>query len=82
MVGSSEQVGFDSHGSSVLVDNYYNAHICLQGDMFTDKIDPIISNGVATIGEKYLIPKGIGTVCLSWTYDDGQLYTNKFNNLI
>ena len=26
--------------------------------MFTDKIDTIISNGVATVGGKYIIPKG------------------------
>ena len=30
--------------------------------MLTDKIDPIITNVMATIGGKYLIPKGIGTV--------------------
>ena len=34
--------------------------------MFTDKIEPIISNGVATIGVKYIIPKWIDTVSWSW----------------
>ena len=50
-VESSEQVGFDSNGSTVIVDNSENDHICSEEDMFTDKIDPIIYNGVATIGE-------------------------------
>ena len=30
--------------------------------MFTDNIDTIVSNGVATIGGKYIITKEIGTV--------------------
>ena len=50
--------------------------------MFTDKIDPKIYNGVATMGGKYIIPKGIGTVIWYWTDDDGHMYTNKFNNAI
>ena len=39
--------------------------------MFTDKIDTIISNGVATIGRKDLIPKVIGTVSWCCTDHDG-----------
>ena len=58
-----------------MVDNSANAKVCSEEDMFTDRIDPIISNGVATIEGKYLIPKGIGTVIWSWTDDDGQLHT-------
>ena len=50
--------------------------------MSTDKIGPIISNGVVTIGRKDLIPKGIITVRWSWTDDEGQLQTNKFNNVL
>ena len=50
--------------------------------MFTEKIELIISNGVATMGEKYLIPKGNVTVRCFWNDDEGQLHTNKFNNLI
>ena len=50
--------------------------------MFTEKIDPIISNGVANIGGKDLIPKVIRTVSWSWNYDEFQLHTKKFNNLI
>ena len=50
--------------------------------MFTDKIYTIISNGVATIGGKYIIPKVIGTVIMSYTDDDGKLHTHKLNNLI
>ena len=38
--------------------------------MFTHNIDPIISNIVATIGGKYLIPKVTGTVIWSWTNDE------------
>ena len=49
--------------------------------MFTDKIDPIISNVVATVGGKYLIAKGIGTISWSWTYGEGQIYTNKYKLL-
>ena len=58
----SEHVEFDSNGSSVIVDKSANAHICPEEDMFTEKIEPIIFYGVATIGGKYLIPKGIDTV--------------------
>ena len=50
--------------------------------MFTDKIKPIISNGLATIGGKYIIPKGNVTVIWSWTDDEGQLHTNKLNNVL
>ena len=45
--------------------------------MFTENTDPIISNGVAKIGGKNIIPKGIGTVSWYWTDDEGQLHTNK-----
>ena len=50
--------------------------------MFTDNIEPIISNGVATICGKDLITKGIGTVRWSWTNYRGKLCTNKFNNVL
>ena len=50
--------------------------------MFTDKIETIISNGVATICGIFLIPKGIGTVSWSWTDYEGQLHTKKLNNVI
>ena len=42
--------------------------------MLTDKIYPIISDGVETIGVDALDPKGIGTVRCSWTDDEGQLH--------
>ena len=64
----SEQVG-----SKVIVNNYDNAHICSEEDTFTHKIYPIISNGVATIGETNLIPKGIDTVIWYYTDDEGHL---------
>ena len=44
IVESPEQVGFDYDGSTVIVDNYSNAHICSEEDMFTAKIEPIIYN--------------------------------------
>ena len=50
--------------------------------MFSDKIEPIVSNGAATIGAKYIIPKGIGKTSWSWIDDKGQLHTNKLNNVI
>ena len=60
-MGSSEQVRFDSDGSSVIVYKYANAHIFSEEEIFTDKIETIIYNGVANIAGKYLIPKVIGT---------------------
>ena len=50
--------------------------------MFTYNIDPIIYNGVATIGRKYIIPKVIGTVIWYCSDDGVQLHTNKLNNVI
>ena len=50
--------------------------------MFTYKIVPIISNVVETIFGKDIIPKSIGKVSWSWNDDEGQLHTNKFNNII
>ena len=50
--------------------------------MFTDKIYPIIYNGVANIGGKYLIPKGIGTVRWSCIDDEYKIHTKKLNNLL
>ena len=41
-----------------------------------------MSNGVAAIGGKYLIPKGIDKVRWSWTYYKGQLHTKKLNYVI
>ena len=60
----SQQVRFNSYGSSYIVDKYENDHVCSEEYIFTDKIDPITSNGVSTISGKDLIPKRIGTV--SW----------------
>ena len=50
--------------------------------MLTDKIDPIIYNGVKNIGNQYPIPKGIGTFIWFWTDDEGKLHTNKSNNVL
>ena len=50
--------------------------------MFTDKIDPIISNGVETIGENDIIPIGIVTVSWSWTDNEVKLHTKKLNNIL
>ena len=50
--------------------------------MFTDKIDPIFSNGVETKVGKDIIPKWIGTVSWSLTDYEGQLHTNKWINVI
>ena len=79
---SSEQVVFDYDGSIVIVDNSTNAHIFSEEYMFINKIEPIISNGVANIGGKYLIPKGIGTVRWSCTDDEGKLHLKIFNNVL
>ena len=57
-------VWFYYDGSSVIVDNPASSHICSEEEMLTEKIYPIIYNGVANICEKYFIPKGVGAV--SW----------------
>ena len=54
-----EHIGFDSDGYTFIFGNSANSHIRSKEYMFTEKIDPIISNGVAIIGIKYLHPKGI-----------------------
>ena len=41
--------------------------------MFTDKLEPIISNLDTTISEKDIIKKGIGTVNWSWTDEERSL---------
>ena len=50
--------------------------------MFTDKIDPIISSGVATIGGKDVISKDIGIFSWSCTNDERKLHTQKLNNVL
>ena len=50
--------------------------------MFTDNIETITSNVVATIGGKYLIPKDIGTVSWYFTDDEVKLHTNKLKNVL
>ena len=79
---SLEQVGFDYDSSSLIVYHPTNTHIWSKEDMFTNKINPIISNVVVTICRKYLISKLIDTVIWSWTDDEGQLYTKKLNHVL
>ena len=81
-IGIPPKKGFDSFGSSVIVDNTSNDNICSDEDMFTDKTEPIIYNGVATIGVKFIISKGIVKVSFSWNDDERQLHTNKLNTVI
>ena len=50
--------------------------------MFTEKIEPIISNEVATICGKDLIPKGIGKFSWYCNDDEGKLHTNIFNTVL
>ena len=50
--------------------------------MFTDNIEPIISNGLETIGGKDHITKGIGKIRWSWTDDEGKLHTKELNNVL
>ena len=50
--------------------------------MFTEKIEPIIYNGLATICENDIIPKNIGTVTWYWTDYEGKLHKNKLNNAL
>ena len=45
--------------------------------MLTYKIEPIVSNRVLKIGDKYIHPKGIVTVIWYWTNNGRQL--NKIN---
>ena len=76
-----EQVVSYSDELTSKVDNYYIAHIFSEECTFTNNIDSIIYNGEATIGGKYMIPKYIGTVWWYWTDDEGQLHTNRLNNV-
>ena len=66
-----KQVGFDSDGSSVIVDHSSNFHICSEEYIVTDKIEPIIFNGVKNIDVKDPIQKLIVAVIWSWTDDEG-----------
>ena len=50
--------------------------------MFHDNMEPIISNGVATIGGEYPIPKEIVTANWLGTNDEGQLHTKRLHNVI
>ena len=77
----SKKFGFVSDGTTIIFDNYANAKKLSEEDMFTDKIEPIISNGVATTVGKYTIPKSIDTVIWSWNDDEEQLHKNKLNNV-
>ena len=45
-VESSENVAFDSDESKVIVYNSFNRNIFPEEDMFKDKIEPIIYNGM------------------------------------
>ena len=76
---SLERVGFDSEGSSVIVEKYANAHIGSEEYMVIDKIRNTITNGVETIGGKYLIQKGVGMFSWYWTDGEVKLHTKKFN---
>ena len=50
--------------------------------MFTDKIYPMMSNGVSTIGGKDIHPKGAVKVIWSCTDDLKKTYKNKFKNVL
>ena len=78
---SLEHIVFDFDVSAVKMDNYTNTYICLEEDMFTYNIEPIICNGVEIIGGKNIITKGIGTVSWYWTDEYGQQHTNILNNV-
>ena len=75
---SSEGVVFDSDGSIVTVDNSANAHIFSEEEMLTNKIEPVVSIWVATIGISDIIEEEIGTVIWSWTDYEG--YLNRKNS--
>ena len=77
----SQQIWFGYDGSRVIVDKYDNAQKWSKEYIFTDKIEPILSNTVATIGKKDTVPKGIGTVSWYWNDDEGQLHKKKPNNV-
>ena len=81
-VESTEHIGFDFGGSTVRVDKYSNVKKCSEKYIFTDKIEPISSNGVETIGGKDVITKEIFTIRWSWTDEEVQIYTSKFKNIL
>ena len=50
--------------------------------MFADKIEPIISNEVATIYGKEIIPKCVVIVNWYWIYEEGKTNTKKLNDVL
>ena len=76
------KVVFYTDGSSVIVEKSTNVHIFSDEDMFNDKIEPIIYNGVANMVRKDLILRGLDTVSWYWTDDEEKLHTNKLNNVL
>ena len=50
--------------------------------MFIDNIELVIYNKMETIGGRYIITKGIGTVIWSWNDYEEQLNKKKLNNVI
>ena len=79
---SSEKIGFDYDGSSLIFDNSENAHMCSEEEMFTDNIDLILSNGESTIVGNDFITKVVVVVSWSCTSDKRKIYTKIFNNVI
>ena len=61
IVESSEQILFYSDGSAFIADNSANAQICSE-EVFSDKIDHIIFNGVENIVGKGIITKILAQV--------------------
>ena len=80
-VESSEQILFYSDGSAFIADNSANAQIFSE-EVFSDKIDHIIFNGVENIVGKGIITKNIGTGRSSCTDDEVQLHTKKLYNIL
>ena len=57
-VDYSEHIGFDSDGSTVIVDNSENSHVYSEEYMLLENIDPIIYIGVANKDGNILLQKG------------------------
>ena len=76
------EVTFDPEGTSVILDNAANVHIWNNKGDFVDYI-PAASNskGVSTIGDIPAQADGVGNVPLSWTDDEGKIYSIVLKNV-
>ncbi len=82
MAAQSSTINFDSDASLVICDNSANVHVCNNRKMFDNKIRPLQSHAVATIGRSMNESSGIGNVKWRWKDDTGQEHTHIIKNAL